>query len=70
MTPGVPREARSLSGHDLGREVLRGEEWETIWGIEHREHAVIVTHSYIKPGIVTISTYHPHDIVQVRGRDD
>lgn len=69
MTPGVPREARSLSGHDIGREIWIDDgfdqRWESINKISHtrRQTTLNTGHSMIR-------VYPAHQVVQVRGRDD
>lgn len=67
MTPGVPREARSLSGHDIGREVLHLDTWKTIVDIHHTKDFVFVEMWVGKNGCA--KRYRPHDVVQVRGWD-
>lgn len=66
MTAGVPREARSLSGCDLGREIQHWGEWVTIDAIRHDQYGVFIEWSGAR--INGASRYRAHDVVQVRGR--
>lgn len=67
---GTPREARTLSGCDVGREVsVAGDQWYPIIRIEHHERGVMIAvdHSDLRH-----YTLHRKatDLVTIRGRDE
>lgn len=68
---GTPREARSLSGMDVNREVLLEGEWWVIFRIIHYDDRTIIEyHLNLDAGITYQVHLHPTDVVTIRGRDE
>lgn len=68
---GTTREARTLSGCDVGREIWDDvyEKWVTIASITHHPDGD-VTVCFPEPYALTATHYPPTSLVPVRGRDE
>lgn len=64
MIAGVPREARTLSGCDIGRIVTLASGATGVLHLLRQGHAI----TDVRLGLTTY-TLRPHDIVTVRGRE-
>lgn len=68
---GVTREARTLSGRDVGKLVWIECEWRVIFRIIHYDNRTIIEyHLNLDAGTTYQAHLAPTDTVTIRGRDE